>query len=344
MSNPTGPGPDEEPRNEAQNGPQNEPQGEYQNEFGYGGPSGAQPGAWQPTGPQDLRFAPASYSQYSQYSQYPPYPPAPELESNPLGLVGFILAVVGTVLACIPGIMVVGWVLLPIAFIVSIVAVCLRGRKQGFGITGLVVSVVGALLAVVMFVVVISTVFSDVMDEISDAQDSSEGTLPHSGTPTPDAERGTRTDPLPWGTTVSDGEWEVTINSVDLDANAVVRAENEYSDPAPKGSTYILVNATITYVGDDEDGDMPWTTIEYVTVDGETVTPYDGEHYAVTPDELDTITDLYPGGSTTGNVLLTVPADTAGEGVLTVEPGLMDHRAFVAVNGEGRAAGETRMS
>lgn len=326
MSNPTGPGSDDAP----QNAPQNE--------FGYGGPYGAQPGSWQPTGPQDMRFAPASYSQYS------PYPPAPELDSNPLGLVGFILAVVGTVLACIPGIMVVGWVLLPIAFIVSIVAVCLRGRKQGFGITGLVVSVVGALLAVVMFVVLISTVFSDVMDEISDAQGSSGGALPHSGTPTPDAERGTRADPLPWGTTVSDGEWEVTINSVDLDANAVVRAENEYSDPAPRGSTYILVNVTITYVGDDEDGDMPWTTIEYVTVDGETVTPYDGEHYAVTPDELDTITDLYPGGSTTGNVLLTVPADTAGEGVLTVEPGLMDHLAFVSVNGEGRAAGETRMS
>ena len=66
-----------------------------------------------------------------------PYPPAPQYgvgaqngaggpqlpagprpkTRNGLGIAAFVIAIVGFVFACIPGALIVGWVLLPIAFI-----------------------------------------------------------------------------------------------------------------------------------------------------------------------------------------------------------------------------------
>ncbi|WP_258934510.1 hypothetical protein [Nesterenkonia pannonica] len=37
----------------------------------------------------------------------------------------------GAVFACIPGALIVGWVLLPIAFILGLVSLFLRGRRRG---------------------------------------------------------------------------------------------------------------------------------------------------------------------------------------------------------------------
>lgn len=77
---------------------------------------------------------------------------------------------------------------------------------------------------------------------------------------------------------------------------------------------------------------MPWSTIEYVTVDGNTMSSTDDDALMVmAPDELDTLTTLYEGASVTGNELLAVPADTASEGVLAVSPSAFGDKVFVAV-------------
>lgn len=274
--------------------------------------------------------------QYHQGYVNPQFAPAPEKQKNTLGLIAFIVAVVGFIFACIPGALIVGWVLLPIAFILSIVALCLRGKKLSFAIAGLVTSIVGTLVGVIVFFTVVGTAFDDAVDEISSGTDVSVSE-PASDAGSQDGQsgagddRGTRENPHPLGTTISDDDWSVTINSVDLNAQDAVMAENPYNDPAPEGMTYILVNATVTYIGDSDEGEMPWSTIEYVTADGSTISSVDGSNFAVTPDPLDTMSDLYQGGSTTGNVLLTVPAETAAEGVLAVEPGMFSRKTFVAV-------------
>ncbi len=267
----------------------------------------------------------------------PQFASAPEKQKNTLGLIAFIVAVVGFIFACIPGALIVGWVLLPIAFILSIVALCLKGKKLNFAIAGLVTSIVGTLVGVVVFFTVVGTAFNDAVDEISSGTDVSVSE-PGSDSGTQgdqsnvDDDRGTRENPHPLGTTISDDDWSVTINSVDLDAQDAVMAESPYNDPAPEGMTYVLVNATVAYIGDSDEGEMPWTTIEYVTADGSTISSVDGSNFAVTPDRLDTLSDLYQGGSTTGNVLLTVPTETAADGVLAVEPGMFSQKTFVAVS------------
>lgn len=147
-----------------------------------------------------------------------------------------------------------------------------------------------------------------------------------------EAAAGTREEPLPVGSTVEDGDWKVTLNSVDLDAAEAVAAENEFNEPAADGFTYIMANVTVEYSGDDADGTVPMLIVEYVTTDGNARTTYDDEVVmTVAPDSLDTLSTMYEGASITGNLLFAVPSDTAGEGVFSIQPDLMSSKTFVAV-------------
>ncbi|UWF77602.1 MULTISPECIES: hypothetical protein [Microbacterium] len=72
-----------------------------------------------------------------------------------------ILAIIGLVFACIPGALVVGWVLLPIAFVLSIVSLFLKGSRKWMGVVGLIVSVVGTVIGFIVFFAVVTTSFDD---------------------------------------------------------------------------------------------------------------------------------------------------------------------------------------
>ena len=144
-----------------------------------------------------------------------------------------------------------------------------------------------------------------------------------------DSTQGTREAPFPVGSTLESEGWTLTVNSVNLDANAAVASENQFNEPAPAGQTYMLVNVTLTYTGDDPAGETPSPTLEYVTVDGNTVNSYDT--LVVVPEELDTFSTLYEGASVTGNVGFTVPADSAGQGVLAIDVTFLSDTVFVAV-------------
>lgn len=146
----------------------------------------------------------------------------------------------------------------------------------------------------------------------------------------PAAAAGTRQNPNPIGSVIEADEWTVTVNSVTLGANDAIAAENPYSDAPADGMEYILVNATITYTGDDDQGAMPaFVSFEYVTADG--VTTDSLSSLAIAPDALDSLSPLYNGGTATGNVVLVAPAGTAGDGVIAVRPGMISDKVFVAV-------------
>ncbi|WP_334151842.1 DUF2510 domain-containing protein [Microbacterium sp.] len=89
-----------------------------------------------------------------------PAPTAPRRISV-LGLIGLIAAAVGVVLACIPPISAVGWIVLGVAFVTSIVSLFLRGAKWP-GITGVGVTVIGAILA--LAVSLVSLGFSSIVE------------------------------------------------------------------------------------------------------------------------------------------------------------------------------------
>lgn len=102
-----------------------------------------------------------------------PQPPAPGV--SVLGLIGLAVVVVGVVCACVPLISIVGWALLGVGFVLSLVSLFLRGRKWP-GIAGVTVSVLGALLAFAVSLVLIATVSVPA----DDAAGAGEGTDPAS--------------------------------------------------------------------------------------------------------------------------------------------------------------------
>lgn len=292
--------------------------------------------------------------------QNPPqqlYPPAPQQASgrppmgeqpkrtNGLGIAAFIVAIVGFIFACMPGALIVGWVLLPIAFILGLVAIFLKGKVKWQAVSAVIISVVGTIVGFIVFFVAVGNAIGDAVEENSNVNvtsseaaevdsaepdapaDEADGTVAEEA-PAEDAEAGTRENPVPLGSSLEGRDWTVTINSVTLDATDAVLAENQFNDEPAEGNVYILVNYTITYTGDDADGSTPISVgLDYVTAGGNTVESYDS--LVVAPDAIDTMNTLYEGASTTGNEVFEVPAPV--DGVLGVTPGISADTVFVAI-------------
>lgn len=260
--------------------------------------------------------APAGVSQPSQQPK----------EKNVLGIIAFVISVVGFIFACIPGVLILGWVLLPIAGILAIVSFFLKGKGKALGVTALIVSVVGTIVGVIVFISVAATAFDDAFSGGETTAAAPDG---EAGQAQGDGDQGTRENPYPIGTAVTQGDWTVTVNSVDTDATDDITAENLLNEDPDAGTVYILVNVTAAYNGANADGETPWTSIAYVTSDGKTI---DGtDKLLVAPEAFDSLTTLYEGASVTGNLAFQVPADTASEGALAVTPTMMGDKVFVAV-------------
>ncbi|TFC05393.1 hypothetical protein E3O32_05960 [Cryobacterium mannosilyticum] len=235
--------------------------------------------------------------------------------------------------ACIPGALIIGWILLPIAFVLALVSLFLKDRAKWMSITALIVSIVGTIVGVSVFLAVVATSVDDAFGsgtttvvKPSDGAGVDDGAAKEE----PAAEAGTRKNPYPIGSVIESKDWRVVINSVTLAATDAVLAGNQFNESPTEGSEYILVNYSVTYIGADPDGDMPaFVTVEYVTADGTTVNGLD--KFVTAPAPIDTMSTLYTDGTATGDVAIEVPTATAGQGVLAVVPGLLTDKVFVAV-------------
>ncbi|WP_461163614.1 hypothetical protein [Arthrobacter sp. R4-81] len=231
-----------------------------------------------------------------------------------------------------PGALIVGWVLLPIAFILAIVSLFVKDKPKGMGIAALIVSIVGTIVGFVVFFAVVGSSFDNaigsgdttVAPPSGDPGSSAEATEKDAG-----AEAGTRENPSPLGSVIESDDWRVVINSVTLAASDAVIAANQFNDPPAEGSEYILVNYSVTYIGDDPNGQRPSSvSVDYVTADGRTITSFDKS--VVEPEAINTSNILYKGGTETGNTAFEVPSATAGQGVLAVRAGMLGETVFVA--------------
>ncbi|MFD5224170.1 hypothetical protein ACFWHT_00975 [Microbacterium sp. NPDC058342] len=262
----------------------------------------------------------------------PPAPPvgAPQVvkKTNVLAMVAMIVAIVGFLFACIPGALIVGWILLPIAFVLSIVSLFLKGDRKWMGIVGLVVSIVGTIVGLIVFFAVVATSFNDAfgsgettisqpVEQGGDAEQAADDEQPA------DAAQGTRENPYPLSSKISSDDWTVVVNSRNADGDAVVAKANQFNDKAPAGSHYEIVNYTVTYTG-DESGLAAEVQLAAVTSAGNVVNSYD--NVVVLTDGIG-IDELYNGASATGSEAFLVPD---GDAVLIrVRPGMLADEVFV---------------
>ena len=271
-------------------------------------------------------FPPQQYPPQGQAPMPMYQPPMPMKKGrNTVGIIALVMAVIGFIFACIPGALIIGWILLPISFIVGLVGLFRKGEVLWPAVTAVIVSVVGTIVGVMVFLMVLSNVVDEAV--------SSSGAVSASAAPggAGSSEQGkTRENPYPLGTEISGKDWKVVVNSVTFNANDAVAAANQFNDPPAAGKEYVLINYTATYIGDDSSGESAaFVSVDYVTADGVTVNGTDS--MAVAPDAIDSLATLYKGASVTGNIVRAVPSDTAQDGVLAVAPGLLADTVFVAV-------------
>ena len=142
-----------------------------------GGSAAAQP----PTGPS----APSANG-YAAATTGPPSSPA--RVAPVLGFVGLGLAVLGTVLACIPVTFVVGVVVLIAAFVVSLVGVFKKNTAKWPSIVGMVLSVIGGVIGtIVTLVIVAATLVGPVPPAVPTSEPPATSTAQPTSPPTSDA-------------------------------------------------------------------------------------------------------------------------------------------------------------
>lgn len=263
-----------------------------------------------------------------------PMPPAgpPARNRNTIAIIAFATAIAGFAFAVWEGAYILGWVLLPVAFVLAIVALVVKDKPRKMAVWALVISVVGTVAGGVAFM---GSVGKAIDDSFGTSTPTVKVSEPASGTSEEPAdqktepaasEAGTRGNPHPLGTTVASDDWEVTVNSFTPDATEAVLAENEFNDKPADGSTYALVNVTLKRVA-AEAGTPMEVDVSYVTAAGNVVTIADA--FAVAPDAL-SINELYEGASVTGNVVLQIPTGDAG--VLRIRPGILSDETFFATS------------
>lgn len=259
---------------------------------------------------------------------------------NTVGLIALITSIVGAIFAVIPGALIVGWILLPIAFVLSIISLFMKHQKRGQGIAALIISIVGTVIGFIVFFAVVASSVDEAFNEdfqVETPAETDTGENPVDddvpAEPADDAEavgeEGSRDNPLALGATVSSSDWGVTVNSVDLDATAAIQAENTFNEDPAEGNVYIMAEVTATYTGSDPEGDTPYVSVEYVSSGGNTFAGHDA--MVVTPNEFDSLETLYEGASTTGNIAMEVPQDDLEGGTLRVSPGIFGDPVFFAI-------------
>jgi len=126
----------------------------------------------------------------------------------------------------------------------------------------------------------------DVAEESSDAASSS-------------------SEPIPVGTAtrVAKG-WDVTVNSANLNADAILAADNQFSTPEA-GSHFVLVNVTVANNSDEPAMAMTNVSLSMLPASGVAI---DSTFSCVAsvPDALDISASMQPGAVATGNVCFEV--------------------------------------
>ncbi|MDQ0744350.1 hypothetical protein QFZ62_001658 [Clavibacter sp. B3I6] len=270
---------------------------------------------------------------------YAPSAPAAPAGGKGLAIASLIVAIVAFLGAFIPFLNYVVFIPAVVAIVLAIVALAKRKAGRPLALTGLIVGALALILSIVL-AVVYTVGFAAA---VSESLPRSEGGSEASAAPLDEGQTeeeagpavGTRDNPAPIGTVVTGlaggtPEWEVTLGTPVLEANAAVTAENMFNDPAPEGMQYAMVPVTATYVGTESASPMFEIQVEFVSAAGTTHT--ESDTLAVAPEpQFNSINELFPGASGTGNVVIAIPSADAAAGTWAVTPGfLADPYYFVA--------------
>jgi len=243
---------------------------------------------------------------------------------NTVGLIALIAAIVGFIFACIPGALIVGWILLPIAFVLSIVGLVSSSKAKGTSIAAIIVSIVGVIVGVLVFLFAVGSAVDDALE-----QDSPEVAADSGDSADSEDDKGSRDNPAELGDTISGNEWDITVDGFDANATDEVLAQNEFNEAPDSGNNYAVAEVTAAYTGDDSGNPMVGLSFAYVTTDGNTLSASDTLADGPSPDIAD-VGDMYEDASKTFHVTFEIPEDD--DGLVRVNPGMISDELFVSTS------------
>ncbi|MFV0407301.1 MAG: hypothetical protein ACK5LN_10880 [Propioniciclava sp.] len=225
-------------------------------------------------------------------------------------------AVVGLVSSCIPGALILGWILLAVALIL-VGYLLLFARSRTWLVTAAVfVSAAGIVVALVVYSVFVVDRQAGPLDPVGTTGTPAVSAEPDDTTTVevPPADLGSLASPIPLGTTVTLGDWEVTV---------LQGPEGLARRPRP-GQKYIVMELRVTYMGSLEE--PPWgITVAYIDQFGD----IGGGSWASIPNSYLSIQSSIEGNSLTETVGLPVSEYGAEKGMLFVQ--IERHQARFAV-------------
>ena len=138
-----------------------------------------------------------------------------------------------------------GWTVLLIGFVLSLVAVTSTHTRPGVAIAETGACLVGVLVAAIAFFVATGVYPTSVVagdDDQVVASTQAGGSTAAGGSP------GSRENPAAPGETVTVGDRDIVVSSFDRDATEKVMGTTQLDDPPPNGRQWALVDLTATYV------------------------------------------------------------------------------------------------
>jgi hypothetical protein len=255
---------------------------------------------------------------------------------NPLGLAALAISSVGAVLACLPVVRPVGWLLLPVGFVLGFFALFGTNRKLGAALSALGITLAGTSVAAVVGVLTVDNTFTVSFREgfvngysVTSGRGSPATAAIRDPAPTrspePAAGPGSRAQPFAIGRTLTFDEWDVTIESIDLDGTAAIMDSKYSVDPPDPGMRYALITASSTYRGDGS-ARAQHIHLDFVTDSG-VVHSWSDKHVML-QNPRHGGTELYTGGTHMGHGVIQIPQDEGG--LLRVSDMQGDPMYFVA--------------
>ncbi|TQN44249.1 uncharacterized protein DUF4190 [Blastococcus colisei] len=275
----------------------------------------------------------APYQQYDPPSYGPPSGPPPKRGAG-LAIASMVLGIIALLLSWIPIINNVAAVIAVVGLGLGIPALirARRGTHNGTGmaITGLVTSVLAIVLVILtqmLFVKAIEEVEQSINEGLAEAEvapvdpGAEEATADEATAQTPEV--------VPLGVPAQVGDYQVTLDAIELNANETVAGANEFNEP-PTGQ-YVITQLTVTYVGADEG--MPGFDLTAIFHGTDSRQYSDSECSALLPDDGIDAPTLNSGGSDTFQFCMDVPPAAIEGGQLSIEPTMSfdDERVFYAI-------------
>ncbi|GCE37834.1 hypothetical protein Rhow_000680 [Rhodococcus wratislaviensis] len=231
---------------------------------------------------------------------------------NGFGVTALVLAIVGVVFGLVP---LTGFIALILGLLSVLFGLLGFGRVRKGLATNKIMTLAGTGLGVVAVALGIwgMTIFFGAVDELDQKLDNLGGSASTvtGEAPAPDAEAapGSWENPLHPGQALTLPGWDITIHSTTQDATDAVLAENQFNDPPAAGRQFVMADVSATYTGADTG--TPWIDLSFRILgsSNNVFGSASADSCGVIPNALSDTGELYPRGTSRGNICISVPAE-----------------------------------